>query len=254
MKLNFKQYGQGEPVIILHGLLGSLDNWQTLAREFAKKYSVFTIDLRNHGRSFHDDTMNYTALANDIADFMNQNWIYNANIIGHSMGGKIAMQLALDFPELVHKLVVVDIAPKKYVGNHQPLFDAMLQLDLKSLKNRKEADLLLKSKIPNDSIRLFLLKNLTRNKTGGYRWKPNLKSIVNNYNHILDSIEGDFPSDVPTLFIKGSNSDYINKTDETQIKSLFPHSNIKVIEGAGHWVHAEKPKQLTKMIEDFFEM
>jgi len=253
MKLNFKQYGQGEPIIILHGLLGSLDNWQTLARKFAKTHTVFTIDQRNHGRSTHDSKMNYSILANDVAEFMNEQWIYDANIIGHSMGGKTAMQLALDFPELVNKLIVVDIAPKKYVGNHLPLFDAMLSLELKSLKNREEANLILKSKIPNDNIRLFLLKNLSRKKEGGYRWKPNLNAIVENYQEILENIKGDIPSDIPSLFIKGGNSDYIQKDDLETIRSFFSESKIETIEGTGHWVHAEKPQELSKLILDFLD-
>ena len=252
MGLNFKQYGQGEPLIILHGLLGSLDNWQTLAREFAKEYSVFTIDLRNHGRSFHNDIMDYPSLANDIAEFMNEHWIYNANVLGHSMGGKTAMQLALDFPELVQKLIVVDIAPKVYVGGHQPLFDAMLNLDVNHLQSRSEADLQLKSSIPNDNIRLFLLKNLSRNKLGGYRWKSNLNAIVNNYSKILENIDGDIPSDIPTLFIKGGNSDYIDD-DEEIIKAYFSNAKIEIIEGAGHWVHAEKPKKLAQIVLDFLK-
>ncbi len=250
MGLNFKQYGQGEPLIILHGLLGSLDNWQTLAREFAKEYSVFTIDLRNHGRSFHNDIMDYPSLANDIAEFMNEHWIYNANVLGHSMGGKTAMQLALDFPELVQKLIVVDIAPKVYVGGHQPLFDAMLNLDVNHLQSRSEADLQLKSSIPNDNIRLFLLKNLSRNKSGGYRWKSNLNAIVNNYSKILENIDGDIPSDIPTLFIKGGNSDYIDD-DEEIIKAYFSNAKIKIIEGAGHWVHAEAPAELLGLVKNF---
>ncbi len=253
MQLNFKQYGQGEPIVILHGLLGSLDNWQTLARAFAKTHTVFTIDQRNHGRSEHDDKMDYSILANDVAEFMNNQWIYDANIIGHSMGGKTAMQLALDFPELVNKLIVVDIAPKKYIGNHLPLFDAMMSLDLKNLNNREEANSILKSKIPNDNIRLFLLKNLTRKKEGGYRWKPNLVAIVENYQNILENVTGDIPSDIPTLFIKGGKSDYIQKLDYETIKSFFSDSKIETIEGTGHWVHAEQPKQLTKLILDFLD-
>ena len=176
MELNYKQFGQGEPIIILHGLFGTLDNWQTIAKQLAEHYMVYIIDQRNHGKSPHSDDFSYEIMAEDLKEFMFRHHIYEATIIGHSMGGKVAMRFALDYPDMVSKLVVVDITPKRYKGEHETIFEAMFDLDLKNLIHRKEIDEQLKSRIPNDGVRLFLMKNLAREKTGGYRWKMNFQS------------------------------------------------------------------------------
>ena len=253
MKLKYKTFGKGEPLIILHGLFGTLDNWQTVAKQLAKRYMVFIVDQRNHGRSPHVDEINYPAMADDLKVFMEEQWIYKANILGHSMGGKTAMQLALTYPEMLKKLIVVDIAPKDYVGNHQVIFDALFSLDLKNIKNRKHADELLQKTIKDFSIRQFLLKNLSLNKAGTYQWKMNLPVIYKDYSKILNNVIVDEAVDVPTLFIKGAKSDYIQKEDFNFIKTIFPSAQLAVIEGAGHWVHAEKPKALIKLVEAFLE-
>lgn len=252
MELNYKQFGQGEPIIILHGLFGMLDNWQTIARKLGEQYTVFIIDQRNHGKSPHHSEFDYPTMAEDLKCFMEQNWIYRAHLIGHSMGGKTVMQFALEYPDMVDKLIVVDIAPKKYKGGHQTIFEALFALDLDNLKGRKDAENLLEQRIDEAGVRQFLLKNLTRKKEGGYAWKMNLPAIFEHYEDILDSIEGE-SIEVDTLFIKGAKSKYIQEEDKDIIFDLFPNSDIKTVERAGHWVHAEQPIILMDMVLEFLK-
>lgn len=253
MELNYKEFGQGEPLIILHGLFGTSDNWQTLAKQFAENYTVFILDLRNHGRSPHEDEFNYKVMAEDLKEFMESHWIYEARVIGHSMGGKTAMQFALDYPDMVEKLVVVDIANQKYEGGHESIFNALLSLDLNKIENRKMADDFLKNQIEDFGVRQFLLKNLTRNKEGQYEWKMNLPIIYKNYQAILNKIEGDEPFENATLFIKGGLSKYITDDNFTTTQQLFLNAKLKKIENVGHWVHAEAPKELLQVIEEFLQ-
>ncbi len=251
LSLNFKTYGQGNPIIILHGLFGTLDNWQTIARQLSEEYLVYLVDQRNHGRSPHTDDFDYSLLAEDLKDFMDNEGMSQATIIGHSMGGKTAMQFAINYPEMVTSLVVVDIAPKAYKGGHQEIFDALLAIDLKKIESRKMADEQLMIPIPDFGVRQFLLKNLTRDKEGGYRWKMNLPAIYNNYQNILATILTDEPYTGPSLFIRGGRSGYIQAEDESLIKSIFSETQIVTISEAGHWVHAEAPKALLSAFENF---
>ncbi len=251
MELNYKEFGQGDPIIILHGMFGTLDNWQTIAKQLAETNTVYIIDQRNHGRSPHTDEMDYVLMAEDLKNFMEANWIYSAIIIGHSMGGKTAMQFALEYPDMVEKLIVVDIAPKAYEGGHALIFEALFSVDINALESRKEADVILQEKIPDFGVRQFLLKNLSRNKKGGYQWKMNLNAIYNAYSTILGNVSGDIPVDVPTLFIRGGKSDYILDTDEALLKEYFSDSTLSTVENAGHWVHAETPKELLNLVKNF---
>ena len=253
MQLNYKEFGQGDPIIILHGLFGMLDNWQTIAKKLAADHTVYIIDQRNHGRSPHTDVHDYPSMAEDLKTFMEENWIYNAHIIGHSMGGKTAMQFALDFPDMVDKLIVVDISPKKYAGNHHEIFDALLSLDLKNINNRKDADGHLAKKIDEPGVRLFLMKNLTRDKAGGYRLKMNLSVLHKYYNEILAAVESSDPFDGETLFIRGGRSKHISDGDEKTIKPLFPKAQIEIVQNAGHWVHADAPVELLEMVKRFID-
>ena len=253
MKLNYKEFGQGDSLIILHGLFGTSDNWQTLAKQFAKNYTVFIIDLRNHGRSPHDDEFNYKVMAEDLKAFMEDHWIYETRIIGHSMGGKTAMQFALDYPDMLEKLVVVDIANQSYEGGHEAIFKALMSLDLDKIENRKDADEILKSQIEDFGVRQFLLKNLTRNKEGGYEWKMNLPVIHENYQAILEKIESEEVFEKATLFIKGGLSKYITNENFAITQASFPNSKLETIEDAGHWVHAQAPKKLLQIVEEFLK-
>lgn len=255
--LNYKEFGLGEPVIILHGLFGTLDNWQTIAKKLSDHFTVFILDLRNHGRSPQtDDDFNYQVLADDLAEFMQDHWIYEARIVGHSMGGKVAMEFALNHPDSVKKLVVIDIAPKDYRSGHDDIFDALIDIDLSTLTDRKEAETYLMNVLNNEVETVqFLLKNLSRqteSEGGGYEWKMNLPVLHRDYKNILKAPDGE-PFLKPTLFIRGGNSHYIKEEDKAVINEFFPKAEIRTIDGAGHWVHAEKPKELMEMLMWFLQ-
>lgn len=250
MRLNYKSFGQGEAIIILHGLFGMLDNWQTIAKQLADHYQLILVDQRNHGKSFHSNEMSYTLMAHDLKFLMDDLQLKSAHIIGHSMGGKTAMMFASMYPSLTTSLVVVDIAPKAYEGGHESLFEALLGVDIDKVSSRKDVDEQLKKSIPDDGVRLFLMKNLTRNPTGGYRWKANFEILHEHYHHLMnfDLTGSHFAR---TLFIRGELSDYIQDDDEQLIYSLFPTAEIEDIVGAGHWVHAAKPKELIELVQSF---
>ncbi|NJN34222.1 MAG: alpha/beta fold hydrolase [Saprospiraceae bacterium] len=255
LNLNFKEFGQGEPVVILHGLFGTLDNWQTVAKMLSEHFLVYILDLRNHGRSPHTEgVVDYASMAEDVGLFMQQNWLHEARVVGHSMGGKVAMALALTQPDWVKKLAIVDIAPKTYRGGHEQIFDALFSIDLAKLTDRKEAERLLTEKLGDDSGTIqFLLKNLSRkpeSEGGGFEWKMNLDVLHRDYSNILsDVVEGIF--DKETLFIRGSQSNYIQDIDFKTIMKRFPKAELTTIAGAGHWVHAEKPRELCAALLDF---
>lgn len=252
MKLNFKTFGQGPPLIILHGLFGMLDNWQTAAKQLSDTYMVFILDQRNHGRSPHVDGIDYPSMANDLREFMEENWIHEAHLLGHSMGGKTVMQFALEYPEMADKLIVVDIAPKAYAGGHQLIFEALQSLELDKVQSRTEADQKLGQLVTDLGIRQFLLKNLSRDKdSGGFRWKMNLPVIARDYPKIIAGLDTDGQFEGDTLFIRGGKSDYISPIDEEEIQQLFPSSEVQTIDGAGHWVHAERPKALLESVRTF---
>ncbi len=251
MELNYKSFGQGDPLIILHGMFGTLDNWQTIAKQLAEDYTVFIVDQRNHGRSPHAPEMDYPTMAEDLHDFMESHWIYKAHLLGHSMGGKTVMQFALTYPQMVDKLVVVDIAPKTYVGGHQVIFEALLSVDLDKLANRKEAEAQLGNYIDDFGVRQFLLKNLTRKKEGGFEWKMNLAAIWAHYQDILKTVTGPEVFAGPSLFIRGGKSNYVATEDMPEIKALFTAAQLATVEDAGHWVHAEAPAILLAKLQKF---
>jgi pimeloyl-ACP methyl ester carboxylesterase len=266
LHLHYKAYGHsGRPLIILHGLLGMLDNWQTQSRKYAAAgFRVYALDLRNHGRSPHSETFHYGAMAEDIKNFMSEHRLDSAYLLGHSMGGKAAMQVALTYPHLVEKLVVVDVAPRRYASahacvpegrtsacRHDDILDAMCSLNLKEIATRQQADLEIGKRIPNFALRQFILKNLSRTDSGSLKWKVNLSIIRKHYPEIADDITARGKFDKPSLFIKGGGSSYIVQADEPRIKRLFPHSKIVTIHGAGHWVHAEKPDEFANVVLRF---
>ncbi|MEM1325580.1 MAG: alpha/beta fold hydrolase [Bacteroidota bacterium] len=252
--LNFKLYGTGEPLLVLHGLFGTLDNWQTLGKKLADNYAVYLIDQRNHGRSPHIEGLDYKLMAADLSQFMEEHYLAKAHVLGHSMGGKTAMQFAFDHGDKVDKLIVVDIAPKAYKGGHEAILHAMRTLPIQTIETRKQADEHLhQAGIAQLGIRQFLLKNLTRDPKGGYRWKMNFSEIDNNYPNILANIEMTAPHQGETLFIRGDRSDYILPTDGDLIRSYFPKAHLVSIEKAGHWVHAEEPQALLEVMMEFLD-
>lgn len=250
MKLHFRKYGEGEPLLILHGVFGSSDNWQTVGKAFAENNEVYLIDQRNHGNSPHHEDFSYDVMANDLLELMNDNGLDRAHILGHSMGGKTAMNFAATYPDRVMKLIVVDIAPKFYAPHHQQIIEGFRSVDLDTLSSRGEADKSMSTVISNMGIRLFLLKNLKR-EDNGFGWKINLDVIEKNITNVGSGLEAHQKFDGNTLFIAGGNSDYIQEHDFELISSHFSNYKFEKIEGAGHWVHAEKPKELFEIVSKF---
>jgi esterase len=241
MELNYKKFGeQGAHLIILHGLFGSLDNWQSIARQLSEEYQVWILDQRNHGRSPHSEEMNYLVLADDLLAFMAAHQIPKAHVLGHSMGGKVAMTFALLYPGKVDHLVVADIGPVPYDGDHLPLFEAMLAMPLDQLKDRQEAEDFLENRIYSAAVRQFLLKNLARN-ADGFAWRPNLKVLHKHYRQLMDFDAFGKVNGGPVSFLRGAKSDYINPADFSFYQSIFPFAVLYNIPDAGHWLHAEQP-------------
>lgn len=253
VELNYQEYGDGPPFLILHGLLGASGNWHTLSRNvFAEDFHVFALDLRNHGRSPHAEQLDYPSMAADVERFYQHHAIRQAYLMGHSMGGKVAMQLALTDPGLVKRLVVVDVAPKAYPPYHQEILDALESVDLSKTASREEVDEQLAKKISEKPIRQFLLKNLSYDGDAGrYFWQMGLDEIASNYPNINEAVVSDRTYDGPTLFIRGGNSSYIEDEDMDEIRRLFPKARLETIPGAGHWIHADKPEEFAEVVVDF---
>ncbi|HTL73406.1 MAG TPA: alpha/beta fold hydrolase [bacterium] len=251
MQLHFKQLGHGEPLVLLHGLFGSADNWFGVAPKLAEKFHVLIPDLRNHGHSPHHAEMDYPLMAADVEKFFAAQKIESAHVVGHSMGGKVAMQFALDFPARVKKLVVVDMAPRAYKRAHDHIFEALLELDLATFQTRPQIEAALAPKIPSLNLRRFLLKNLGRMEDGKLVWKMNLRGVAENYSRLGEVLNAGRPFAGPTLFIRGGKSNYLTATDEPEIRRLFPAAQIQVIPAAGHWVHADSPEEFLRLALDF---
>ena len=257
MQLAFQQYGSGLPLFILHGLFGSSDNWQTISRGLSEHFQVFAIDLRNHGRSPHSPEMNYPLMAEDLQELIlrrlaGQPQPTRIRLLGHSMGGKVAMQFALTFPDHVEKLVVVDIAPKTYLPRHSEIFKGLLDLNVGTISTRGEADARLAGAVPDPAVRGFLLKNLARDTNGRFYWRFNLKTLADKYSELNANLPmtGQFAR--PVLFVAGEQSDYLASSDLPKIQELFPGATIQVVPGAGHWVHSEQTQLFLKITTDFF--
>ncbi len=253
MELFSREFGAGAPLIILHGLFGFSDNWQTIAKKLGDECLVITPDLRNHGRSPHVPTHSYPEMAADLKAFLEARWIFNTDLIGHSMGGKVAMQTALNYPDLIDRLVVIDIDPGKADDNQSSIFEALVSMDLSKMASRQDAEAYLSDRIHDYGTRQFLLKNITREENGTFTWKMNLPVLWKHYPNILAPVTGE-PFEKPTLFVRGERSTYIKDAEIPFIKSLFPNAQVVTIEGAGHWVHADQPAALLEVLRDFFNM
>lgn len=241
--LHSKILGEGKPLLILHGFLGMSDNWKTLGTQYAQAgFEVHLIDQRNHGKSFHSADFNYDFLAQDILHYTQHYQLNTVGVIGHSMGGKTAMQLACTNPEVVEKLLVADIAPKYYPPHHGELLSALNALDSDALKSRKTADEALSQNIPNVGIRQFLLKNLYWISKEQLGFRCNLPVLSNSMEEIGENISATASYDGPTLFLRGDRSEYIVPSDFPEIRHHFPNAVLETIGNAGHWLHAEQPK------------
>lgn len=259
-KLFFRKYGQGPPLIIIHGLYGSSDNWVSIGRKLAKDFEVYLIDQRNHGKSPHSNEHNYNLLKKDLKEFMDSHSIEKAIIIGHSMGGKTAMFFAADYPEKVSHLVIADISPRSYETTnfkqllaHSAIIKAMYNLDFYGINSRYEIDDILAKSIPEKRVRQFLLKNIKRSKYNEYSWNLNIKTIKNELNNIMKGLDENHPeiTGFPVLFIKGEKSDYILDEDIKVIKKIFPYADIETFPNAGHWLHAEQPELFLEKTKNF---
>ncbi len=253
LTLNFKKYGEsGEPILILHGFLGSLDNWHSLATEWSKNgFTVYAIDLRNHGKSPHTQSHSITLMADDILHFTDQHDLRKINLLGHSMGGKVAMQFALQYPDKINKLIVVDIAPKAYQhGAHDAVFEAIFHVKLGQITSRKEAETAMLPYLGDFGTRQFILKSLDRTESG-FQWKFNIDLLHREYEQAIAAISNHQSVDIPTMFVRGGQSLYVKEEDLPGIKQLFPQSDLVTISNAGHWVHADQPKEFTSCVLEF---
>lgn len=253
--LNHRLYGSLEqserPLVILHGLLGSLDNWHTFASKHAEHQAVISLDMRNHGKSPHEEGMSYSLMVSDVLDTLAQLNIPNFDLLGHSMGGKAAMLIAAQQPELIHKLIIVDIAPVNYPPRHQALLQALSSINLDTLTSRKEADLQLSSEIKHPFERGFLLKNLGRSREKGFFWQCNLPEISRHYLNISAFPEINTTYSGATLFISGTASGYVTETAWQAAKTMFTNAQLIPLEQAGHYPHVQKAEAFTQAVETF---
>lgn len=250
MKLYFRKSGHGKALVILHGLFGSSDNWFSLAKVFAEHFTVYLIDQRNHGLSPHTDDFNFKLLTEDLAAFIEEHRIERPHIIGHSMGGKTAMNFAVKYPDKLDKLIVVDIAPKQYPVHHDHILDGLHDIDLNTLTSRNEADQLLSRQVPEPDVRQFLLKNLARNSESKFEWRVNIHAIDEHIEEIGAGMQFQGQFTRPTLFIKGVRSNYYAPGDEKSILNIFPHAQFVTL-NTGHWVQAEDPKAFSETVFNF---
>lgn len=251
-ELHYREYGAGEPVVILHGLLGAGDNWHSIARGLENRFRVLAVDQRNHGNSPWMEGMDYPSQAADVLHLIDSLSLDRIFLVGHSMGGKTAMELALTYPGRVKGLVVVDIAPVAYAPRRRKMIEALLDLDISDIQKRSEADALLVERVDDRMLRLFLLKNLQRTGDGGFRWRINLPAIVADYDAVWAGLDGGRTYDGPTLFIAGGAGGYIEPGDREPILERFPRAEVVTFEKAGHWVHADKPERFIRAVGDFF--
>jgi esterase len=262
MEMFFRKLGDGPPLVIVHGLYGSSDNWLTIGRELSRDFEVYLVDLRNHGNSPHTERHTYALMKLDLLEFLDRHDIEKPVLIGHSTGGKVVMNFAADFPERVTSLVVIDIGTKSYHSltdfsleaiDHMNILNGMQSIDFSKVKTREDADVQLAGYIKSGRVRQFLLKNVRRNRDNTYSWKINVPVLIMELPSILEGMDPKKTgiTGFPVLFVRGENSPYIQDEDFDGIRNFFPASEFVTIPGAGHWLHAEKPELLVKTLRYF---
>ena len=265
MEMFFRKLGSGSPLIIIHGLYGSSDNWLTIGKELARDFEVYLVDLRNHGNSPHTDRHSYALMKLDLLEFLDRHDIEKAVLIGHSMGGKVAMVFALEFPERITSLVVIDIGPKSYhslkdyssqANDHMNILIGMQSIDFSKVKTREDVDIQLSSFVKSSKVRNFLLKNIRRERDNIFSWKINVPVLIKELPSVLEGLDPKIAgiTGFPVLFVKGGNSDYLLDEDFPEIKNFFPTAEFITIPDAGHWLHAEQPELLLKALWNFLVM
>lgn len=250
MRLHYQSIGQGSPLVILHGLFGSADNWRGIAKALSSERQIISVDLRNHGRSFHHSQQTFDLMAEDLLDLLDDLGLSTVDLLGHSLGGKTAMRFTHNFTDRVSKLIVVDIAPRQYADEHSVIFKALLALDLSKFSSRTAVSEALSDTLPDPQVRQFLLLNVQKTDQG-FNWRINLQALFCNYPGLLQSVEPNDSVEVPTLFISGEKSNYVTDNDWQQIKSFYPNAKHVVIDNAGHWVHADQPDIFVEQVNRF---
>jgi esterase len=254
MELFYRTYGEGKPVVILHGLLGISDNWVAFSRRLADEgFRIFIPDQRNHGQSPHHPVFNYYALTDDLVEFFETHHLKKPVILGHSMGGKVAMRYALEHPDMVDRLIVVDTSMRSYYrfNYHLKLIDAMLAVDFSLAKTRPEVEQALREKISDERLVQFLMKNLYWKEKNKLGWRPNLQAISNQVDSMYDGVFYSVKFERPALFIRGGQSDYVLEEDIPVILQNFPNAIVKTIETGTHWVHADEPEEFYRLVSEF---
>ncbi len=252
MDLFYRTRGEGTPLLMLHGLFGSADNLGGLARAMEEDFHMVMVDHRNHGRSPHAPTNSYPEMAEDIFDVMDREGIDKAHVFGHSMGGKVAMQMALMAPDRVGRVVVGDIAPIRYSRHHDQILKGMAAVAEAAPQDRTGAEAILAPFVIEADVLSFLLTNWRRGDDGRWRWRLNFDAISDDYESVVAAIEGE-PVDTPVLFLRGGNSDYVKAEHRDKILSLFPNATVRTVEGTGHWLHAEKPDLVARLVTRFLK-
>lgn len=245
--------GNGNPLLILHGYFGMSDNWKTIGNQLSKKYQIHLIDQRNHGRSFHSEAFSYDFMVDDLWNYIEHHQLEKVFLMGHSMGGKTAMLFAVTYPELVEKLVVVDISPRAYAPHHQEILAALNSVDFNLQNTRSLVDKQLQKLISDFGVRQFLMKNIYWKEKGVLGFRFNLEALTKNNASIGEALPMNARFEKDTLFLKGENSSYITQNEVLIIDAHFPKNIIVTIKNAGHWLHAENPKQFYDEVVDFLK-
>jgi esterase len=260
MKLFFRKYGIGPPLFILHGLYGSSDNWVTIARRLSESFTVFLPDQRNHGQSPHSDKHDYDSMSEDLFELTEELKIKKFFLAGHSMGGKVAVNFAMKWPEKINSLVIIDISPfrssdpeRKYYREHKQILESLLSTDLSLVGSRADVEAILSKSIESGKTRDFVLKNLQRTGERTFVWKMNVKSLYENIEKIVDGlpcpgIDEEPVTGFPVTFIKGEDSEYLPYSEFVAVQKLFPVAEMITVKNAGHWVHAERPDAIIDIL------